>query len=90
MILNVNLFDFNDLDNFPPKKPTFILFNPYKKKIKTTITFPYLEKENQKETVISVFSKDKYLKLPSSTKLRMLGTNIAINVKEEEVLVLKF
>ena len=90
MILNIDLFDFNFNDDFPPKKPTFIIFNPYKKQIETVITFPHLDMEKQIETVISILSINKYSNLSPPSKFIMFENKISIKLKEEEVIILNF
>ncbi|MFX0086034.1 MAG: hypothetical protein ACFFAU_10180 [Candidatus Hodarchaeota archaeon] len=89
LVLNIDLFDFQTILDFPTKNLTFILYNPCDKTLETEIIFPYLKNDISKVDLMIINDK-KNSKNSIIKEERLDQKKLVLSLKEDEAFLLRF
>jgi hypothetical protein len=84
MILNIDLFDFSEMEEFPPKEQMFIVYNPLNIDVSCKIRFKSFQ-GSYRSIIIKNFSEDKNLIIH-----KLISSNIiSLKLKRNEITIIE-
>ncbi|MFX1282966.1 MAG: hypothetical protein ACFFB5_04890 [Promethearchaeota archaeon] len=86
MVLNLDVFDFDEMENFPPDEQNFIVFNPLKEDVTCNISFQRIQSSKKEMKIIS-FENNKILTIINVKSLKY--KEVKIKLKSGELRVIK-
>jgi hypothetical protein len=85
MILNLDLFDFKLMENFPPKKINFIIYNPFSHQSSCDVMFFYPKNENQ---ILTIRSSKLEIKSKTDYSIDQLKKGIEVSLDSDTFMYL--